>query len=371
MAIKIVTIVGARPQFIKAATVSRVIAGLSDVNEVLVHTGQHYDANMSDIFFEQMAIPKPAYNLDVRGRTHGAMTGQQLEKIEEVLVIEKPDWLLVYGDTNSTLSGALAAAKLHIPVAHVEAGLRSFNRQMPEETNRVLTDHVAALLFAPTEAARQNLLAEGIPDKNISVVGDVMFDAALFYKDRAIKPGWYDALGIEECSFVLCTIHRAENTDSPKRLRSIFSGLAESGLTVVLPLHPRTRARITEFGITPAQNVRIIDPVSYLEMAWLEANCRSIATDSGGIQKEAYFCGKPCITLRDETEWVELVEVGCNILVGADAGVIRRALASPPVVQDIEHAIYGDGNAAEAIVTQLASFASVEFQNGADKRWNK
>lgn len=347
---KIVTIIGARPQFIKAATVSRAIASHAGVVEVLVHTGQHYDANMSDIFFEQMAIPKPDYHLGVGGGLHGAMTGRQLEKIEQVLVTESPDWVLVYGDTNSTLAGALAAAKLHIPVAHVEAGLRSFNRRMPEEINRVLTDHVAALLFSPTRTGEKNLLAEGIDASKIRVVGDVMFDAAQFYKARAVKPAWFDSLGVAEGDYVLGTIHRAENTDDAQRLKDIFQGLAESGLPVILPLHPRTRAKASDLGLVAASNIILTEPVGYLEMVWLEMNCRAIATDSGGVQKEAYFHGKPCVTLRDETEWVELVEAGVNAVVGTDPRAIRDAISLPRSGAGFAQALYGDGDSASRIV---------------------
>jgi UDP-GlcNAc3NAcA epimerase len=348
---KIATIIGARPQFIKAATVSRAIANMPGVTEVLVHTGQHYDANMSDIFFEQMAIPKPSYHLGIGGGSHGAMTGRQLEKIEEVLVAESPDWVLVYGDTNSTLAGALAAAKLHIPVAHVEAGLRSFNRRMPEEINRVLTDHVAALLFAPTRTAEKNLLAEGIEASKVRIVGDVMYDAAMFYKDRAVKPDWFDGLGIPEGGFVLGTIHRAENTDDAGRLENIFQGLADSGRPVILPLHPRTRARATELGLVAARNIVLAEPVGYLEMVWLEMNCSAIATDSGGVQKEAYFHGKPCVTLRDETEWVELVEAGVNTIVGTNPQAIRDAISLQGSRSGFAQSLYGDGDSAARIVS--------------------
>jgi UDP-GlcNAc3NAcA epimerase len=351
---KIATIIGARPQFIKAATVSRAIANLPGVAEILVHTGQHYDANMSDIFFEQMAIPRPDYHLGIGGGLHGAMTGRQLEKIEEVLVAESPDWVLVYGDTNSTLAGALAAAKLHIPVAHVEAGLRSFNRRMPEEINRVLTDHVAALLFAPTRTGEKNLLAEGVDASRIRVVGDVMYDAALFYKDRAVKPGWFDSLGIPAGGFVLGTIHRAENTDDAQRLADIFQGLADSGQPVVLPLHPRTRAKASAMGLVAASNIVLAEPVGYLEMVWLEMNCRAIATDSGGVQKEAYFHGKPCVTLRDETEWVELVEAGVNAVVGTNPRAIRDALSSAGSRNGFAQPLYGDGNSATRILSCIA-----------------
>lgn len=349
---KLLTIIGARPQFIKAATVSRVIAGRGDITEILVHTGQHYDANMSDIFFEEMRIPKPAHHLGIGGGGHGQMTGRQLEAIEQVLLAEKPDFVLVYGDTNSTLAGTLAAVKLHIPVAHVEAGLRSFNRRMPEEINRVLTDHAADLLFAPTETAVANLRKEGLRPDRIRLPGDVMYDAALFYRELARRPDWFTTHGLEEGAFVLATVHRAENTDDPARLSAIFSGLAQSELPVVLPLHPRTRARLEAAGITPAANIHLVPPVGYLEMAWLEGACKVIASDSGGVQKEAYFHGRRCIILRDETEWVELVEAGWNVITGADPARIAAALAqpSPP---GAAHQLYGEGDAAARVVQQV------------------
>lgn len=350
---KIITIVGARPQFIKAATISRALAARQDIQEIIVHTGQHYDANMSDIFFEQMAIPKPTYHLGIGGGTHGAMTGQQLEKIEEVLLEESPHWVLVYGDTNSTLAGALAATKLHIPVAHVEAGLRSFNRKMPEEINRILTDHISTLLFAPTRTAQDNLLNESIENGRIHVVGDVMYDAALFYKRLATKPVWFDALRLAEGEFVLCTIHRAENTDDEQRLEAIFRGLADSGMPIILPLHPRTRQKIAQLGIDTAPNIHIAEPVGYLEMVWLEMRSRSIATDSGGVQKEAHFHGKPCITLRDETEWVELVAAGVNRVVGADSREISLSIRECAVLPTT-NSIYGTGNSAMQIINTIA-----------------
>jgi len=349
---KIVTVVGARPQFIKAATVSRAFAKLG-VKEVLVHTGQHYDANMSDVFFEQMHIQRPDYHLEVGGGSHGQMTGRQLEKIEEVLLAEQPDWALVYGDTNSTLAGALAAAKLHIPVAHVEAGLRSFNRRMPEEINRVLTDHASDLLLVPTETGLRNLAAEGITGDKVCLVGDVMYDAAMFYKGMAIEPDWYRSLGIERGAYVLCTIHRAENTDDLERLRAILQGLAGAGLPVILPLHPRTKGTIDRACIVVGGNIRIVPPVGYLEMVWLELHCRLIATDSGGVQKEAYFHGKPCVTMRDETEWVELVSMGVNKLVGADPKEIRNALSSDWFKKNDGVDVYGGGNAADAVASAL------------------
>lgn len=349
---KIFTVIGARPQFIKAAVVSRALAvHHPDVQEVLVHTGQHYDANMSDVFFEELDIPHPAYNLGIGGGSHGQNTGRMLEHLDELMSRESPDRVLVYGDTDSTLAGALAAAKLHIPVAHVEAGLRSFNRRMPEEINRVLTDHVSHMLFAPTRLARQNLLREGIAEDKIHVVGDVMYDAALYYKMRAKKPAWFDASGIGQ--FILCTVHRAENTDDPVRMRSILEGLGSVGDTVVLPLHPRTRKQLAQFELNMPANVRVVDPVGYLEMVWLEAHCRVIATDSGGVQKEAYFHGKACVTLRDETEWVELVEAGVNVLAGADAVLIASALSDANGVNPGISDLYGDGASAVSLLDKV------------------
>lgn len=353
MPLKLLTVIGARPQFIKAAAVSRAVATRADVIEVILHTGQHYDSNMSDIFFDELAIPHPDHHLGIGGGSHGQMTGRQIEAIEQILLQEKPDVLLVYGDTNSTLAGALAATKLHIPVAHVEAGLRSFNRRMPEEINRVLTDHAADLLFTPTATAMRNLAAEGIATEKCHLVGDVMYDASVFYRDRAREPDWLAALATRPGDFVLATIHRAENTDDPARLSVIMAGLGRTGLPVILPLHPRTRGKLRDYGITPAANLHLVDPVGYLEMIWLEANCRLVATDSGGVQKEAYFFAKPCVTLRDQTEWVELVEAGWNTLVGADPQAISQAIAragAPAPWQPI----YGTGDAAHKILEILA-----------------
>lgn len=348
---KLVTIIGARPQFIKAATVSRAIATRDDISEVIVHTGQHYDVNMSDIFFDELAIPRPDHHLGIGGGSHGAMTGRQIEAIEAVLLNEKPDCLLVYGDTNSTLAGALAAVKLHIPVAHVEAGLRSFNRRMPEEINRILTDHASDLLFAPTETAMHNLSQEGIPSERSHLVGDVMYDAALFYGNHASKPDWFGALPVQVGEFVLATVHRAENTDDPQRLTDILSGLSASGKQVILPLHPRTRQRILSLDLPVIGNLHLVPPVGYLEMVWLEKNCALIATDSGGVQKEAYFHGKPCVTLRDETEWVELVEAGWNILTGSNPDRIATALASYTLPQ--LNPFYGEGDTATKVVEKV------------------
>lgn len=352
---KVMTIIGARPQFIKAAVVSRAFGEhCPDIREVIVHTGQHYDANMSEVFFEELNIPKPDYNLGIGGGTHGQNTGRMIEKLESLMADIWPDWVLVYGDTDSTLAGALAASKLHIKVAHVEAGLRSFNRKMPEEINRVLTDHIADLLFAPTERSRKNLINEGVAPERIKLVGDVMYDAALYYKEKARKPRLSPELVMEDGEgFVLCTIHRAENTDDPERLRRIFQGLAESGERIVLPMHPRTKGKLADSDIVVPDNVRMIDPVGYLEMVWLEANCKCIATDSGGVQKEAYFHGKRCVTIREETEWVELVDAGWNVLAGCSAREIKRAIRTSNQALVSNECLYGVGDSASLITKVL------------------
>lgn len=351
---RVFTVVGARPQFIKAAVVSRVIrSAAEEVEEVLVHTGQHYDENMSDVFFKDLDIPEPAYNLGVGGGGHGQNTGRMLEGLEKLMLADKPDWVLVYGDTDSTLAGALAAAKLHIPIAHVEAGLRSFNRRMPEEINRVLTDHVSTKLFAPTQVAESNLLNEGVERSKIEIVGDVMYDAALFYEKGARAPNFFSERQLAPGGFVLCTVHRAENTDGLLRMKAIFDGLATSRVPVVLPLHPRTKARLADSGLALPSNVIVVDPVGYLEMVWLEANCAVIATDSGGVQKEAYFHKKGCVTLRDETEWVELVDAGYNKIVGCDSRKIEEALAEMTEIKIGDSRLYGDGHAGEKILKTL------------------
>ena len=350
---KIVTILGARPQFIKAGTVSREIAKHKEIQEVIVHTGQHYDANMSDIFFDEMKIPKPDYFLGIGGKSHGAMTGQMIEKIEEVCLKEKPDWVMVYGDTNSTLAGAIVASKLHIKLAHIEAGLRSFNMKMPEEVNRILTDRVSQILFCPTDTAVQNLKNEGYEELDIKVIkaGDVMQDGAMFYKELAVKPN----CNIKN-KYILCTIHRAENTDDEKRLRSIFEALDEiaKDVQVILPLHPRTKKIILDLEIK-IENLTIIDPVGYLEMVWLIKNCNLVMTDSGGLQKEAYFFEKQCITLRDETEWVELVECGANSLVEADRTKIIQTYNNNSEfnLDNSKLDLYGGGVASENIIKEL------------------
>ena len=358
---KLLTILGARPQFIKAGTVSREIQKNSGIKEIIVHTGQHYDSNMSDVFFEQMKIPVPHYNLGVSGSSHGAMTGQMMQKIEELVLQEKPDIVLIYGDTNSTLAGALAAAKLHVPVAHVEAGLRSFNMRMPEEINRILADRVSTWLFCPTGTAIVNLQKEGFPyminpgtPQKIIKSGDVMQDGAIFYSGLARKPENIEFPG----SYILATVHRAENTDDPERLHNIVEAMnhiASSGEKIILPLHPRTRKMLK--GIQPGFNghVMVIDPVGYLEMVYMLQNCSMVMTDSGGLQKEAFFFKKPCITLRDETEWVELVENGFNVLAGADWDVIidKYSLAGSIFSDNFNLDLYGNGIASQRIVSEL------------------
>lgn len=348
---KIVTILGARPQFIKAGSVSREIAKHDKVNEIIVHTGQHYDSNMSDIFFEEMKIPKPDYFLNVNGLGHAAMTGQMMAKIAEILLKEKPDWVMVYGDTNSTLAGALAASKLHIKIAHIEAGLRSFNMNMPEEINRILTDRISNILFCPTDTAVENLKIEGYDNFDCRVIksGDVMQDGALFYKNLAVKPKY----NIED-NYILCTIHRAENTDDLKRLGNIFEALIKisSNTQIILPLHPRTKKILESLDID-ISGLTIIEPVGYLEMIWLIVHCDLVMTDSGGLQKEAFFFEKPCMTLRDETEWVELVDYGFNIVVEADEKKILEAYANKVFDNSFDMDLYGNGNASEIIVKQL------------------
>ncbi len=343
---KIVSIVGARPQFIKAAAVSWVLR--REHTEILVHTGQHYDQNMSAIFFDQLGIDKPAYNLEIGSGSHGYQTGTMLIEIERVLVEEQPDWLLVYGDTNSTLAGALAAVKLHIPVAHVEAGLRSFNRRMPEEHNRILTDHCSDLLLCPTQTAVDHLANEGITE-GVFMVGDVMYDALMQAAERAQETSdILRCLDLEGKSYFLATVHRAENTDDDSRLRGIFDAFAEIDEPIVLPLHPRTRAALARCGIAPSDNVQIIEPVGYLDMALLEKSAKCILTDSGGVQKEAYWLGVPCVTLRDETEWVETVDAGWNVIVGADTEKIVTA-AKRSECPGEHPSLYGEGGAVNCV----------------------
>lgn len=353
------TILGARPQFIKASVVSHAIAHADGLREVLVHTGQHFDANMSDIFFSELGMSKPDYFLDIHGGGHGAMTGRMLEQIEQVLIVEKPDIVLVYGDTNSTLAGALAAVKLHIPVAHVEAGLRSFNMTMPEEVNRILTDRVSQWLFTPTTLAADHLRREGIADKHIKEVGDVMYDVALFHGERVDSAGRIlEQINLLPKSYVLATIHRAENADCPNRLLAIVDALIKISrqLPVVWPLHPRTRAALQKLGKLDvlSDKLHLIDPVGYLDMVQLEKFAALIATDSGGVQKEAFFYKVPCVTLRDETEWTELIDAGWNRLappLSSDA--IMVAVEQSLGVQGQAVQPYGQGDTAKRIVQQL------------------
>lgn len=358
---KVVTVIGARPQFIKAASVSAAFRQLG-VEELIIHTGQHYDENMSNIFFEELGIPKPYANLGIGGGGHGEMTGAQLAGIEKILLAEKPDFLLVYGDTNSTLAGALAAAKLHIPVAHVEAGLRSFNRRMPEEINRVLTDHVSSLLFAPTDLAISHLANEGIPAEACHQVGDVMYDASKFFSDKALsRSRILSELGLTKGGFVLSTIHRAENTNDLQRLTVILQALAvvAESIPVVLPIHPRTRHVIVQHGLDEliANKVTLIDPVGYLDMVMLEMSAAAIATDSGGVQKEAFFFSVPCVTMRDETEWVELVASGWNKLVSpVEARQLAEAILGSVGNQGTAIAPYGDGTASIRIVKKMLEY---------------
>jgi len=388
--IKIVTVIGARPQFIKAATISRAIEKhniekkIPEVQEIIVHTGQHYDFNMSQIFFDQLKIPIPKYNLQVGSGSHGQMTGKMLVEIETVLQKEKPDWVLVYGDTNSTLAGALASVKLHISVGHVEAGLRSFNRKMPEEINRIVTDHISTMLFCPTETAVNNLKREGFknvvnstnptnpinstnstnptnPDNPLILnVGDVMYDAFLKFKEQALKKSKILIdLGVQPKRYCLATIHRQENTDDLSRLYNIFSAfekLACKECPFIIPLHPRTCKDLKNLKYTVDKNpyVRIISPINYLDMVILEINANVILTDSGGIQKEAFFARTPCITLREETEWVETVDIGWNYIAGTDTHSIIRTFSSVTKSEfSVPPDLFGSGNASRLILENL------------------
>lgn len=356
---KIVSIVGARPQFVKAAPVSRALRRVPGLHEVLVHTGQHYDYEMSAVFFDELGIPVPDHSLGVGSASHGRQTGEILIRVEEVLLSERPDWVLVYGDTNSTLAGALAAVKLHVPVAHVEAGLRSLNREMPEEHNRVLTDHAADLLLCPTQTAVDYLAREGVTG-GVHLVGDVMYDAVVYNTTLAeARSEVLARLGLVPGGYALATLHRPHNTDNPARLRAILGALdgtwaGGSAITpVVLPAHPRTQHAMQAMGYQPGPGLRVVEPLGYLDMLVLERHARLILTDSGGVQKEAYFFAVPCLTLRQETEWVETVATGWNQLVGSDPAAIvsaardfTRPTGTPPPV-------FGDGHAAERIAEIL------------------
>jgi len=353
---KIITVVGARPQFVKAAALSREIRKHNSLNELIIHTGQHFDSNMSDIFFEEMEIPKPDFQLNINGLSHGAMTGQMLESIEKILIEEKPDLVLVYGDTNSTLAGALAASKLHIKIAHVEAGLRSFNMQMPEEINRILTDRISNLLFCPTQTAINNLEKEGFGsfDSKISLTGDVMQDAALYYAEKAeMKSSIIESLQIPQ-PFALVTFHRQENTSSDENLSAIVNALntINKHIKVIAPIHPGTMKKMSSFGLIP--EFECIEPVGYFDMLMLLKKCSIVITDSGGLQKEAFFFGKFCVTMREQTEWTELVQHGYNLLAGSNKDLIlSHTLSSLNKSFPESKNLYGNGHACENITNIL------------------
>ena len=376
--IKIVTIIGARPQIIKAAALSRAIKNkfANSIKEIIVHTGQHYDENMSQVFFDELGIPEPNYNLNVGSGSHGKQTATMLAGIEDILLQEKPNAIVLYGDTNSTLAGAIAASKIHVPVIHIEAGLRSFNKAMPEEVNRIMCDHVSTLLFSPTKTGFQNLLNEGFKAKNekpfnannpkIYHSGDVMFDNSLYFSEVADeKTTIISKNGLQKNNFILATIHRNNNTDEPVRLNALFNALFKiseaNQLDVLLPLHPRT-AKLLEFNldaelhqkIKSSKHFKIIEPVSFLEMIALEKNCKIVMTDSGGLQKEAFYFEKPCVILRPETEWVELVECGTAIITDADEQKIIDAFKTLTTKTDMKFPkLYGDGKAAEFICGEI------------------
>lgn len=344
---KIIEIIGARPQFVKAAVVSKQLRKIPGIKDLILHTGQHYDENMSKVFFDELKIPLPDYNLNVGSGNHGKQTALMLEGIEKILIEEKPDWVLVYGDTNSTIAGSLAASKLHIKVAHVEAGLRSFNRLMPEEINRITTDHISDILFAPTQNAIQLLEKEGLRERSY-FSGDVMFDSVLFYQKLAEEKFKLEKItNLKE--FYLATIHRQENTDNPTRLQNIFTAFSNLDLPVLLPLHPRTQKFLP--NIKFSDNIKIIDPISYLEMLTLLKYCKKVLTDSGGLQKEAYFLQKQCITLRDETEWIETLENNWNFIAGTDNKKIIDAVKLLPKSEQKNY--FGDGTAGEKIAQYL------------------
>lgn len=357
---KVVTVVGARPQFIKAAAVSAALTK-AGIHEQLLHTGQHYDDNMSDVFFSELGIVQPAFRLDVGSGSHGAQTGKMLEGIEAVLMVQRPDWVLVYGDTNSTLAGALAASKLRIPVAHIEAGLRSLNRHMPEEINRILTDHMSSLLFAPTKTAVGHLRREGISDSLIERSGDVMYDVALHFAQRAQSgSSILSILALQPRTYCLATVHRAENTDDVARFEAIMDGLrlVAKKIPVVLPLHPRSRSKLgaRRTDELRASGIRIVAPLGYLDMISLERNAAVIATDSGGVQKEAFFYRVPCVTLREETEWVETVSLGWNRLVAPiSAEAVAAGIEDACFTTGVDDSPYGMGNAAGLIAMRLCN----------------
>ena len=354
---KIASIIGARPQFVKAAPLSRVLRENHD--ELIIHTGQHYDKNMSSMFFEDLEIPAPDYDLGVGSGSHGKQTAEMLERIESTLKEEQPDLAIVYGDTNSTIAGSLASIKLHIPIAHIESGLRSHNRKMPEEINRVVTDHISSILYTPTSQGEKNLLNEGIKEVRIVITGDIMLDSFGYISERIDMGKILKKYSLNKGSFILCTLHRPYNVDDPSKLKKILSYLNESGKEIVLPLHPRTKDVIEKNldlkYVESLNNIRFLPPLGYLDFIALEMGSWKIATDSGGIQKEAYFCEKPCITIRGETEWTETVEIGWNKLVGDDLYRLPEYLNSfeaPRLHPDI----YGNGNTAKIISDHLSNF---------------
>lgn len=350
---RVISLVGARPQFVKVAVICRAVAKYDNMDHLIIHTGQHYDVRMSDVFFEQLEITPPKYNLEVGSGSHGEQTGEMIKRLEPVLITERPDWLLLYGDTNSTLAGAVVGAKINLRMAHVEAGLRSFNRRMPEEANRVVADHLAERLFCPTATAIDNLEREGLKERAV-FTGDVMYDAVLHAQGAAERYSAPEHRSRRSRGFALATVHRAENTDEPVRLREIVSALnriSREICTVVLPLHPRTRKCIDALGVATG-DIEVIEPASYMDMLLLESRARFILTDSGGVQKEAYFARVPCITLRDETEWVETLANGCNTLTGANADRIVAA-ALETVNAGPWTAVYGDGAAGRRIIESL------------------
>ena len=358
---KILSVIGARPQFIKAASLSRYLKKMfntnSNVKEIILHTGQHYDNNMSEEFFSELDIPTPDYNLRVGSDTPARQTAKMMIGIEDIALKEKPDFILIYGDTNSTIAGALVGAKLHIPIVHVEAGLRSYDREMPEEINRVVSDVISTILFCPTETAVNNLKKEGIID-GVYNVGDIMLETYLFYKNKALKnSSTLNRLNLKSKEYILCTIHRASNTDNTENLKNIFIGLTNSKEKIILPLHPRTTKKINQNESLKkyiGQNIRIIDPVGYFDMIHLEANAKKIVTDSGGVQKEAYFNKVPCITLRENTEWIETIEEGVNKLVGVNPKRIKEGINNfHPKEQNYSKTLYGDGRTSEKIIKIL------------------
>lgn len=350
---KILTVIGTRPQFVKASVISREIRKHPDINNIIIHTGQHFDENMSDVFFSQLELPKPDYNLNINNCNHGEMTGRMIIEIEKIVIKEKPDLVIVYGDCNSTFAGAMVARKLNIKLAHIEAGIRSFNNTMPEEINRILTDRISDYLFCPTTIAVNNLIAEGFDEFNCNIynLGDVMYDCMLYCSEIANKPNF----DIPD-KYILATVHRAENTDNPENLLQIFKAFEEisKDTKIIIPLHPRTKDKILKFGINLIKNIITCDPLGYLEMAYLLKNCSLVMTDSGGLQKEAYFNKKPCITLRNETECMELIENEVNILVGSDKDAICLAYIQYITKNyNFDKKLYGEGNAGKLIVEKL------------------